>query len=120
MRARVAGCAPLTGATAQHPAEDATGTATLARARGAISTLTGSELRAQLRAQQGCNRLTHADSGESSRVASIEPEPARYRWRVILADSTPFEVCCLPELTLAEMRDLYQGAAVEPVAEGGA
>lgn len=37
----------------------------------------------------------------------------RYRWRVILADGTPFEVCCLPELTTDEIRARYPGATVE-------
>ena len=45
------------------------------------------------------------------------PPPAgtHYRWCVILADGTPFEVCCLPELTLAEVRELYRGATVQPM-----
>lgn len=45
--------------------------------------------------------------------ALTDPETGvHYRWRVILADGTQFEVCCRPELTAAEMRELYPGAAV--------
>ena len=46
-----------------------------------------------------------------------EPTGAHYRWRVILADGTPFEVCCLPELTASEIRDLYLGANVAPLSD---
>ena len=115
MSARVAGCAPLAGATAQHPSQGATDTATHARTRGAVSALTGSELRAQLRAQHGRNQAMCADIGDPARVAPVESEPVYYRWRVILADGTPFEVCCLPELTLSEMRGLYAGLTLEPL-----
>lgn len=115
MSVRVAGCAPQAGATAQHPDADATDTATPASVCGAASTLTGSELRAQLRAQQGRNRFTQPHSVEAQRVAPAVPESAHYRWRVILADGTAFEVCCLPEQTAVEMRELYRGATVLPM-----
>jgi hypothetical protein len=58
------------------------------------------------------------DSDSVARVATaaVANLPgAHYRWRVILADDTPLDVCCLPELTLTEMRELYRGATVQPV-----
>jgi hypothetical protein len=42
-------------------------------------------------------------------------DAAHYRWRVTVSDGTPFEVCCLPEITAAEMHALYAGARVEPL-----
>jgi hypothetical protein len=44
-----------------------------------------------------------------------DPTGAHYRWRVILADRTPFEVCCLPELTEVEMRERYPGTVLQPL-----
>jgi hypothetical protein len=44
-------------------------------------------------------------------------ESAYYRWRVTLPDGTPFEVCCLPSTTAAEMRALYPGAALKPLSD---
>jgi hypothetical protein len=38
-----------------------------------------------------------------------------YRWCVTPRDGTPFEVCCLPEMTAAEMQALYPTATVEPL-----
>jgi hypothetical protein len=116
MRAgRVAGCAPLAGATAQPPYEGAPDTATLAVARGAVSPLTGAQLRAQLRAQHPRNSPAQLHDGGTAAVAPLAPQSAHYRWRVILADHTAFEVCCLPELTLTEMRELYPGTTVQPL-----
>jgi len=34
---------------------------------------------------------------------------------VTLPDGTPFEVCCLPETTAAEMAMLYRGATILPL-----
>ena len=48
-------------------------------------------------------------------VAVATPPTAHYRWRVILADGTPFEVCCSPELSQAEMQELYRGANLQPL-----
>jgi hypothetical protein len=45
-------------------------------------------------------------------VAAASPARAHYRWRVTLPGGTPFEVCCLPEVTTAEMQELYRGATV--------
>ena len=42
-----------------------------------------------------------------------DPAEAHYRWLVILPDGTAFEVCCSPELTLGEMRELYRGATLQ-------
>jgi hypothetical protein len=48
------------------------------------------------------------------------PAGTRYRWRVILADGAPFEVCCLPEMTADEMRGLYECAIVQPMEDAPA
>jgi hypothetical protein len=42
-------------------------------------------------------------------------ELPRYRWLVTGPDVPPLEVCCLPELTEAEMRGRYPGATMEPL-----
>jgi hypothetical protein len=47
-------------------------------------------------------------------VQAIDDETIpHYRWRVKLSDRT-IEVCCLPELTAAEMLGRYPGAELEP------
>src|SRR5690349_6666750 len=64
----------------------------------AVGTLTN-EIRAAIRAHKP--------------AILAELATAHYRWRVTLPDGTPFEVCCLPETSAAEMRTLYAGARVE-------
>jgi hypothetical protein len=77
--------------------------------------MTGRELRAQLRAQQASNYPQTPSNGKPPKVAPCPPELPHYRWRVILADGTPFEVCCSPELTLAEMHELYPRVTLTPL-----
>jgi hypothetical protein len=109
---QVAGCAPLAGATAQRPQDRRNRPATAGDVQPAVSPMTGRELRAQLRAQQASKYLPVTSNSEPLKVATCLPELPHYRWRVFLADGTPFEVCCLPELTAAEMRELYPGVTI--------
>jgi hypothetical protein len=53
-------------------------------------------------------------------VASRANDEACYRWRVIGSRCGVYEVCCLPELTAAEVRELYPGATVEPLPDEAA
>lgn len=55
--------------------------------------------------------------GTVARVATVAaPNVApRYRWRVSLPDGTRLEVCCLPQLTAAEMLERYADARLVPL-----
>ena len=75
--------------------------------------MTGRELRAQLRMQQGCNsdaKACNSRTGESCPAGAVH-----YRWRVIGSRCGVYEVCFLPEATHAEVSALYPGAVVEPL-----
>jgi hypothetical protein len=63
------------------------------------------------------NLLDIARRALTDRSADDAPH---YRWRVTLPDGTPFEVCCLPETTAAEMRAVYAGATVAPLPDSAA
>jgi hypothetical protein len=76
-----------------EPADDG-----LLRAFGALT----DELRAAIRAHKPAILAELANA-------------KHYRWLVTLPDGTPFEVCCLPELTPAEMALLYRGTTVSPL-----
>ena len=42
---------------------------------------------------------------------------AHYRWRVIGASNGVKEVCCLPEMTAAELQVCYPGARLVPLTD---
>jgi hypothetical protein len=63
------------------------------------------------------NWLDRAQSSSFGRSPALTDAKSGtyYRWRVILADGVPLEVCCLPELTAAEMCELYPGTTLAPL-----
>src|ERR1700676_3545451 len=69
MSTRVAGCATLVGATAQLLQDRRTRPPTMAVAQTAVSAMTGRELRAQLRTQQGRNSQLRPGIAELGGVA---------------------------------------------------
>jgi hypothetical protein len=47
--------------------------------------------------------------------SALHSDAPHYRWRVTLAEGNMIEVCCLPQLTGAEMQERYPGARLIPL-----
>ena len=114
----VAGCAPLTGATAQHPPDGRNSGATQPKGGNPSSPMTGQQLRAQLRVQLGRN--TPATSGPVTEFDGCTPEldnQLARSWLVRFPNCNPMEVIFAPEATRAEVEAIYRGARIEPLPE---
>ena len=119
----VARCARLANATRNSGDKSATGGATSDRSKMPGSPMTGAQLRAQLRAQQGHNNelreaqlLSHQVLRDSDRLDTRPP----YRWLVLWPSGDAREICCLPEQTASALVQCYPGARLLPLPDSAA
>lgn len=125
MSAGVASLHGLGDATVQRVSGTATGRATASACEASKSSMTATELRAQLRMQRGCNSDATTRTVQQGEVASVAigvactagPAVRHYRWRIRTADGGELESCFLPEASAAEVLQAFPDSTVEALPE---